>query len=159
MGINSRRIEENPITRREKLLFEKGKSFNMRKYIFEHETPFNYCENITSIDSVLKTAKVKYYPKDFTVLSCFINKKGKLKSVKVERGIIKVTDSVFNLIIKVEDKKNYPISEFEKDAIKIIGKVKRWQIKKYSSTGVAVPYLKHIFIYCDFESRKWGYWL
>lgn len=158
MGVNSQSIENGKISEKLEKIFEKVKTFNINDYIFESGDSFNYCRNVTDIKNILRSAKVKCYPKDATVLSCLINKNGKLKLVKVKKGIVVVRDTIFDLITRIEDKKGYPISEFEKDAIKLLKKVKRWEIKKDSKTGKGVCYIKDIFIYCDFESKKWGYW-
>ncbi len=158
MGVNSRRIEKSPITKHEKSLFEKANSFNIKNYIYmNNSNPFNYCKNLTNINLILKQGKNKKYKKGCTVLYFLINEKGKLKSVRVANSTKFVLDPTFNLIIKMKNEKKIPVSTFEKDAIKLMSRVKKWEIKKHPKTGIAVSYITHLWVYYDNSTNKWSF--
>jgi len=82
---------------------------------------------------------------------------GNLKSITRQKELLTKKDSIFNLTTEIGDANRKPITEFEKDAIELISKVKKWEIKKHLKTGVKVPYLRHIWVDYDLKSNKWSY--
>ena len=86
-----------------------------------------------------------------------IDSNGNLKSVTRQKELIRMKDTIFNITTKIEDASKKPITEFEKDAIELIGNVKKWEIKKHEKTGINVPYLRHIWVYYDLKTNKWSY--
>ncbi len=154
---NSKVIDYRPIGLREQKMLDNGNSFKIENYIFEYESGFNYCENITDINSILEKGKIKDYKKQTTLLNVSIDSNGNLKSVTRQRELLRKKDSIFNLTIEIGDTNRKPIMEFEKDAIELIGQVKKWEIKKHEQTGINVPYIRHIWVYYDLKTNKWSY--
>ena len=157
MCSNSKVIDYRPISLREQKMLDNGNSFKIQNYIFEYESGFNYCINVTDINSILEKGKIKEYKNQTTLLNVSIDSNGNLKSVSRQRELIRKKDTIFNITTKIEDASKKPITEFEKDAIELIGKVKRWEIKKHEKTGINVPYLRHIWVYYDLKTNKWSY--
>lgn len=154
---NSKVTDYRPIGLREQKILDNGNSFKIENYIFEYESGFNYCENITDINSILEKGKIKDYKKQTTLLNVSIDSNGNLKSVTRQRELIRKKDSIFNLTIEIGDANRKPITEFEKDAIELIGQVKKWEIKKHEQTGINVPYIRHIWVYYDLKTNKWSH--
>lgn len=157
MCSNSKVTDNRPIGLREQKMLDNGNSFKIENYIFEYESGFNYCENITDINSILEKGKIKEYKTQTTLLNVSIDSNGNLKSVTRQRELIRKKDSIFNLTLEIIDANIKPITEFEKDAIELIGQVKKWEIKKHEQTGINVPYIRHIWIYYDLKTNKWSY--
>ncbi len=157
MCSNSKVTDNRPIGLREQKMLDNGNSFKIENYIFEYESGFNYCENITDINSILEKGKIKEYKTQTTLLNVSIDSNGNLKSVTRQRELIRKKDSIFNLTIGIGDANRKPITEFEKDAIELIGLVKKWEIKKHEQTGINVPYIRHIWVYYDLKTNKWSY--
>jgi hypothetical protein len=154
---NSKVTDYRPIGLREQKMLDNGNSFKIENYIFEYESGFNYCENITDINSILEKGKIKDYKKQTTLLNVSIDSNGNLKSVTRQRELIRKKDSIFNLTIEIGDANRKAITEFEKDAIELIGQVKKWEIKKHEQTEINVPYIRHIWVYYDLKTNKWSY--
>ena len=154
---NSKVTDYRPIGLREQKMLDNGNSFKIENYIFEYESGFNYCENITDINSILEKGKIKDYKKQTTLLNVSIDSNGNLKSVTRKRELIRKKDSIFNLTIEIGDANRKAITEFEKDAIELIGQVKKWEIKKHEQTEINVPYIRHIWVYYDLKTNKWSY--
>jgi len=76
---NSQVIDHRPISLVEQKMLDNGNSFNIEDYIFEHESGFNHCKNITDIKSILEKGKVKNNKIQSTLLNVFIDFKWKLK--------------------------------------------------------------------------------
>lgn len=154
---NSEVIDDRPIGLREQKILDNANSFKIEDYIFEYESGFNYCINVTDINSILEKGKIKEYKNPTTLLNILVDSNGNLKSVTRRRELIKKKDSIFNLIIGIEDANRKPITEFEKDAIELISQVKKWEVKKHEKTGVNVSYIRHIWVYYDSKTNKWSY--
>lgn len=154
---NSKVTDYRPIGLREQRMLDNGNSFKIKDYIFEYESGFSYCENITDIKPILEKGKIKDYKTQTTLLNVSIDSNGNLKSVTRQRELIRKKDSIFNLTTEIGDANRKPITEFEKDAIELISQVKKWEIKKHEQTGINVPYIRHIWIYYDLKTNKWSY--
>lgn len=154
---NSKVTDYRPIGLREQRMLDNGNSFKIKDYIFEYESGFSYCENITDIKPILDKGKIKDYKTQTTLLNVSIDSNGNLKSVTRQRELIRKKDSIFNLTTEIEETNRKPITEFEKDAIELISQVKKWEIKKHEQTGINVPYIRHIWIYYDLKTNKWSY--
>ncbi|GAL81333.1 hypothetical protein JCM19274_2409 [Algibacter lectus] len=157
MCSNSKIINNRPIGLREQKMLDNGNSFKIENYIFEYESEFNYCINVTDIKSILEDGKIKEYKKPITLLNVLIDSNGNLISITRQRELIRKKDSIFNLTTGIEDANRKPITEFEKDAIELISQVKKWEVKKYKKTGINVPYLRHIWVSYDLKTNKWSY--
>ena len=155
---NSKKITEYaPISLREQKILDHANSFKIENYIFENESGFNYCKNITDINTILESGKIKNYENQITLLNVSIDTDGKLKSVIRRKELIVKKDSIFDLITEIGDSNKKPITEFEKDAIELVTQVKIWEIKKHQLTGIKVPYIRHIWIFYDLDTNKWRY--
>ena len=157
MCSNSKVLDNRQIGLSEQKMLDNGNSFKIEDYIFEYESGFNYCVNITDIKSILEKGKIKDYKTQTTLLNVSIDSNGNLKSVTRQRELIRKKDSIFNLTTEIDDANRKAITEFEKDAIELIGQVKKWEIKKHEKTGINVPYIRHIWVYYDLKTNKWSY--
>lgn len=81
-----------------------------------------------------------------TLLMVYIDTKGNLISVTREKELIRKKDSVFNLITEIGDANSKPMTGFERDAVELVEKVKKWEIKKQTEFGIGVPYIGLIMI-------------
>ncbi|MFZ3576287.1 hypothetical protein [Tenacibaculum finnmarkense] len=154
---NSKNIDFRQIRMNEQKILDNGNSFKIEDYIFKYEHGFNYTKPISNIDSILKTGKIKDYKKPFTWLELYIDKNGKLNSVTTHNGYQIKTDSIFNLPTEFKIKLRKPLSEFEKDAIELVKKIQKWEIKKHRKTNISVPYIRHLTIEFDKEKKEWKY--
>lgn len=157
MCSNSKSLNHRPIDVREQKMLDNGNSFDLSKYIFEYEGVFNYCENITDINSILKKGKLKTYKSTTTLLSVYIDSNGNLKSVNRQRELVRIRDSIFNLNTNIDYGNDRPITDFEKDAIELISQVKKWEVKQHNKTKVSVPYIRNIWVYFNPKTNKWTY--
>ncbi|MGO4820893.1 MULTISPECIES: hypothetical protein [unclassified Flavobacterium] len=154
---NSRVLDSYPIQPNEQKMLDNGNSFKIEDFIYEYEYDFNFCKNITDINSILEKGKVKDYLKPFTILSLHIDSEGNLKSVNITRELLPIYDSINHLRKELIFKSYLPVTEFEKDAIELISQVKKWEIKKHKQTKVNVAYLKNISVEYDLKTNKWNY--
>lgn len=157
MCSNSKIIDYRPIGSREQKMLDNGNSFNIEDYIFENESGFNYCENVSDLNPVLAKGKIKNHKTQTTLLNIFVDSNGNLKSVIRYRELLTKKDSIFNLITEIADANRKPITEFEADAIELVSQVKKWEIKKHKKTGINVPYIRHIWISYNLKTNKWSY--
>jgi len=138
----------------QKLIF--GNSFKFDDFIFDdYEHFFNRCKNVSDILPILKKTKKKDYINTYTILIVSINKKGKLKKVFFSKNLWKKKDSIFDVITDLIDTKKYEMSDFDKDAIKLFKKVKKWEIKKFFKTNEPVNYVRYIRVEYDKENNEW----
>lgn len=157
MCSNSKVIDYRPISLREQKMLDNGNSFELENYIYQFEHNFNYTKPISNIDSILKTGKIKDYERPFTWLKLYIDKNGNLNSVTTHIGYQIKTDSIFNLPTEFKIKLRKPLTEFEKDAIELVKRIPKWEIKKHKKTNIAVPYIRHLTIEFDKEKKEWKY--
>lgn len=133
-----------------------GNSFRFDDFIIDdYEHFFNRCKNVSDILPILKKAKKKDYVNTYTILIVSINKKGKLKKVFFSKNLWKKKDSIFDVITDLIDTKKYNMSDFDKDAIKLLKKVKKWEIKKFIKTNEPVSYVRHVRVEYDKENNEW----
>lgn len=154
---NSKVTDYGPVSLREQKMLDNGNSFKIENYIYEYESGFNYCKNITDIKSILKKGKIKDYENQTTLLNVSIDSNGNLKSVTRQKELIRKKDSIFNLTTEIGDANKKPITEFEKDAIELVIQIKKWEIKKHEQTEINVPYVRHIWIYYNLKTNNWSY--
>jgi len=157
MCSNSKITNYRPISSKEQKMLDNGNSFKIEDYIFEYEGGFNYCENVTDINSILDNGKIKNYEKPGTILNVFVDSNGNLKSVIRKSELTTKRDSIFDLTLEISEANLKPITEFEIDAIQLINQVKKWEIKKHNITNVNVPYIRHIWVFYDNKTHKWGF--
>lgn len=155
---NSKPLERKSISQNEQKILDNGNSFKLENYIYEIEYGFIYKKKpISNIDSVLKTGKNKNYEKPYTWLKLYIDKKGNLNTVTTNNGFVFKRDSIFNLITELKINLRKPLTEFEKDAIELVKKVPKWEIKKHKKKNIPVPYIRHLSIEYDKEKKEWKY--
>jgi hypothetical protein len=154
---NSKNLDFRQIRLNEQKILDNGNSFELEKYIYQFEHDFNYTKPISNIDSILKTGKTKDYERPFTWLKLYIDKNGNLNSVTTHIGYQIKTDSIFNLPTEFKIKLRKPLTEFEEDAIELVKKIEKWEIKKHRRTNVSVPYIRHLAIEFDKEKKEWKY--
>ena len=154
---NSKNTDYRQIRINEQKILDNGNSFKLKNYIYQFEHGFNYTKPITDIDSVLKAGKIKDYERPFTWLKLFIDENGNLNSVTTHIGYQLKTDSIFNLPTEFKIKLRKPLTEFEEDAIELLKKIPKWEIKKHKKTNIPVPYIRHLAIEFDKEKKEWKY--
>ena len=154
---NSKPLCRRTISKSEQKILDNGNSFKLENYIYQFEHDFNYTKPISNIDSILKTGKIKDYERPFTWLKLFVDKNGNLNSVTTHIGYQLKTDSIFNLPTEFKIKLRKPLTEFEKDAIELVKKIPKWEIKKHKKTNVPVPYIRHLAIEFNKEKKEWKY--
>ena len=154
---NSKPLDRRIISKNEQNILDNGNSFKLENYFYNREKDFNYTKPISNIDSILKNGKIKEYEKPFTWLKVFVDKEGNLNSVTTSFGYKFKTDSIFNLPSEFEIKLRKPLTEFEKDAIALVKKVEKWEIKRHNKTNIPVHYIQHIAIEFDEIKKKWKY--
>ncbi|WP_445455759.1 hypothetical protein [Flavobacterium sp. HNIBRBA15423] len=157
MCSNSKVINERKIIAYEQEKLDNGNSFRLQNYIYNNENCFNGTQAITNIEKILKNGKIKDYEKPYAWLYLYINKNGKLKSVTLHNNYFPKTDTIFNLTSQFNIKLRKPLSLFEKEAIKLAKKIKKWEIKKHKKTNVPVSYIKHLSIAFDPIKKEWKY--
>ena len=142
----------------EQKMLDNADLFKIDDFVFRYEQDFNYTKPITNFDSIISSGKIMKY-NNYVSFDLLINKKGKLKSINRPEILRDETDSIFNLGIYNRDRKFKPKTEFEKEALRLVKRLKKWEIKKHKRTGVAVRYIKYISISFDLKKNKWRYQL
>lgn len=154
---NSKHLDRRTITKNEQKVLDNGNSFKLENYIYQNEPEFNYTKPISNIDSILKIAKIKEYERPYTWLKLFIDKKGNLNYVTTGANYQLKTDSIFNLPTEFKIILRKPITKFEKEAIELVKKITKWEIKRHKKTNIPVPYIRHLTIQFDKVKKKWKY--
>lgn len=154
---NSMRLTNGKIPQGYQKLLENGNLFKIDDYIYQFEDCFNDTRPLSNIDSIFKQEKGKEYDKAFTGLELLIDKKGDLMSIVPSNQLIMMNDSVFYLVKNFIIEKDAKLTEFQKDAINVAFKVKKWEIKKHRKTRVPVSYFKHLNIEYDKKEMLWKY--
>ncbi len=154
---NSKPTDKRNISEKEQRVFDNGNSFKIENYIYFLENDFNYPNPITNVDSILKLGKKKNYENPHSFLKLLIDKNGKLISVTTNRGYKTEIDSNFNLPIKFEVSIKKPLTEFQKDAIELVSKISKWEIKRHKETNIPVNSMRGFSIAFDNETQKWKY--
>ncbi len=159
MCSNSKNLNYRKIGINEQRILNSGNSFKLENYIYDYvyENGFNYTKPISNIDSIFQKGKIKDYEKPFTWLNLLIDKKGNLKYVTTYTGYQLKFDSIFNLPTEFKIKLRKPLTEFEKDAIKLVKKIKKWEIKRHEKINIPVFYIRHLTIEFDKEKKIWKY--
>lgn len=155
---NSKKLDQSIIDVNERKVLENGNDFIIGDYIYESQHGFTNPKPVTNIDSIIKTAIVKDYKKSFTIVKLHINTNGVLQSVIGHQNYsaIKI-DEVFNLPYAFKVIEEIPLSDFEKEAIKVAKEIKKWEIKYYKKTKTPVAYIKSIIFKYDATNKKWSY--
>ncbi|WP_267154317.1 hypothetical protein [Xanthomarina sp. F2636L] len=50
-----------------------------------------------------------------------------------------------------------PLTEFQKDAIELVSKISKWEIKRHKETNIPVTNMRGFSIAFDNETQKWKY--
>ncbi len=154
---NSKMLKYRPINQKEQKVLNNGNSFKIDNYIYQYEAGFNYTKPLTNIDSIMSHGNVKEYEKPYMRLNLFIDKNGTLKSVSKHNNLRREADSVFNLTTEFKIENIKSLTKFEVDAIELVKKITKWEIKQYMRTKIPVPYIRHLGIKFDKKKKKWSY--
>ncbi len=154
---NSRPIDKKTISEKEQRVLDNGNSFKLENYIYFVEKEFNYPQPITNIDSILKLGKVKNYEKPHSFLKLLIDKNGNLIYVTTNKGYKTEIDPNFNLPTKFEVSNSKALTEFQKDAIDLVSKISKWEIKRHKESNIPVNSIRGFSIAFDNETQKWKY--
>ena len=157
MCSNSKQLDSHSISNYEKKILENGNTFDFQKYIYDGNDCFFWDKTNSNIDSIFKSGKIKNYENPYTWLKLFINKKGKLISVTSGRNFSISYDSIFGFPIDFKIVNRKPLTEFEKDAIKIVKQVDNWEIIKFRNTQIPIKQLKHLTVEFDKVTKSWKY--
>lgn len=157
MCSNSKRINRLPITKKQEEALNKANDFKLDDYVYFDESNFNYTGPITNIDSIIQKGEIKNYVKTFAWLKIHINKKGDIIDIISPKNLKQVRDKSFNLTKEIINTREKSLTLFEKDAIDLLFKVEKWEVKKHKNTNKPVSYIKHISIEFDTSSNKWKY--
>ncbi len=145
------------VNSREQKALDNGNLFNIHDFVYEHERDFNYTNPITNVDNILINGKVKKYTKPYIRFELLISKKGKLKAVMNSKYSSSNYDSVYGLRKKPKAKNMKPQTEFEKEALRLVKQIKKWEIKRHKQTKEAVPYIKDFLISFNQKEKRWKY--
>ena len=85
------------------------------------------------------------------------DKNGNLIYVTTNRGYKTEIDSNFNLPSEFEVSITKPLTEFQKDAIELVSKISKLEIKRHKETNIAVNSMRGFSIAFDNETKKWKY--
>ena len=154
---NSKPLGRRTISKNEQKILDNGNSFKLENYIYQSENDLTFTKPISVVDSVLKTGKDKDYEKPFTWLKLFVDENGNLNSVTTNTNYQLKNDSIFNLTTEFKIRSRKPLTEFEKDAIELVKKIPKWEIKKHKKTNIPVPYIRHLSIEYDKVKKEWKY--
>lgn len=154
---NSMRLRNGTIPKGYQKILNNGNSFKIDNYIYEFENSFNFTRPLTNIDSIFKLEKGKNYDKAYAGLDLLIDKKGDLISISPSNQVYRVIDPVFGLVKDFEIEKNIILTEFQKDAINLMLKIKKWEIKRHEKTKIPVSYFKHLNVEYDKSEMLWKY--
>lgn len=154
---NSMKLTNGKVPQGYQKLLENANLFKIDDYIYQFESSFNYTKPLSNIDSIFKQEIGKEYDKSFTGLELFIDKNGDLVSVIPSNQLIIIKDPLFNLVKDFTIDKDIKLTEFQKDAINVALKIKKWEIKKHSKTKIPVSYFKHLNIEYDKNKMLWEY--
>lgn len=154
---NSKQIDKRIISEKEQRALNNGNSFRLENYIYFVENNFNYTKPITNVDSILKLGKIKIYEKPHTFLRLLIDDKGQLKKVTTNSGYEIKTDTLFNLTTEFNISIKKPLTEFQKDAMGLVSKISKWEIKRHKESNIPVNYIRGFSIAFDNETQKWKY--
>lgn len=154
---NSRNLDKRPLSSKQIDALVAANDFKLSEYVFFNELNFNNTLSVTNIDSIIKKGKIKKYKNSFTSLKLHIDSDGNLLDVIPPKNLKQVIDKTNGLARKVINTNKKPLSLFEKDAVELFLKVKKWEVKKHKKTNVPVNYIKHISIQYNTKSNEWSY--
>ena len=155
---NSRPLGKIKILSREQKVLDNGNTFNINHYIYnEHEAGFNYTRPVSNIDSIFRSERVKEYKKTMVWLDVYIDQNGNLTSVSLPYGLKIKADTIFGLVKEYGEEIRTPSTEFERDAIELVKKVKKWEVKRHKKTKIAVRYKSTMIVEFDKKKKRWKY--
>ena len=145
MCLNSKNIDYYATIDSKQKILDNGNEFEIQDYIYYLEYGFTTPKPITNVDSIIKTAKIKEYKNTFTVIKLHVDDKGVLQSVVSYRNYAAIKkDKIFNLPYAIEVIEYPSLSDFEKEAIEVAKKIKKWEIKYHKKTKIPVSYFKSV---------------
>jgi len=154
---NSRSLDYRPINSNEQKILDNGNKFILKNYIYKYEKGFKNIKLNSNLDSIIRIGKIKNYSKPYTWLELLIDEKGKLCSIGTFNGSYCKHDTIFNLSTEFIIRLKKPLTEFEKDAIELVKKVSKWEIKKHKLTNISVKHIRHLIIEFDSNKKIWKY--
>ncbi|CAM1363383.1 conserved protein of unknown function [Tenacibaculum soleae] len=150
---NSSRILENKYPTFVKKISKNWRNFNIDKFIFssldgEFETSFPDL-NLDSL--ITKYSKKNYgeeYGESIANIIVDINRNGEIIQTVINHHNKKIKpleyDSIFHLYLYYPLKEFEPVTEFQKDMINEVRKIKKWNPVLIRNTNISVPYRKHL---------------
>lgn len=157
MCSNSKRINYSKINDDEQKVLDNGNDFILGNYMYYKEVGFNYTMPITDIDSILKKNKTKYNKSYFIVIGIFIDKAGNLQAVFGEKQYMLKYNQLFGLITGFFDVQYTAVNSFEKEALEIAKKIKKWEVKYHLKTKTPVAQVRDIIFQYDTKTNTWSY--
>ena len=154
---NSRLLDKRPLSDWDKETLKKANQFKLENYIYSNELNFSFTETIINLDSIIKVENVKDYKKSFAWLKLLIDSEGNLIDIIHPNNLKQIKDKTNGLTREVENTNKTALSEFEKDAIRLLSEIKKWRIKKHIKTNTPVSYIQHISIEFDKKSHSWHF--
>lgn len=151
---NSRQIDKRLITEREQKMLDIGNEFNPDDFV-----SFNNAKPAVNIDSIFKTGKIKDYENSRTHLNVMIDKDGNLIQAVPKRISKYKFDELYLLPIGLSINETALLTEFEKDALELVSKIKKWKISGYGNTKYTQSQIFNMSVKFDLELKKWTYFL
>lgn len=148
---------KDSISEEEQRILDNGNEFSLEKYTYEFQDNFTKTNPKEEIENALKEAKIKNYKKTVTKLIIKIDKEGVLESVTNEENYSVIVDGNFNLIKSFKVASEKQLFDFDSEAIAIVKKIKKWEIKYHKKTKIPVAYIKSIIFQYDRKTNAWSY--
>lgn len=156
---HSQLLNNEPLYSGYQRLLDNGNSLKIDDFIYTNEFRTNFSSSNSRIDSVFINGKRKEYVDKYKYVGLYllIDNKGNLKSVNYHKQMIPVFDTIFRLQtgIKIDD--TVKVTEFQQDAINLISKVRKWEIRKHPISNIPFSYFQFIGIEYDSIGKKWTY--
>lgn len=145
------------ISEEEQRVLKNGNEFSLEKYIYEFQDNFSKTNLKEEIEIAIKSASIKNYKKTKTTLIIKISKEGKLEMITNDENYTIVVDENFNLIKKILTTRKKELSNFDKEAITILRKINKWDIKYHKKSKIPVSYIKSVIFQYDKKNHTWSY--
>ncbi|MGO2102636.1 MAG: hypothetical protein ACTH3E_06270 [Psychroflexus halocasei] len=146
---NSKPIHHRSIPKREQEILNHANDFDINKYTFTFlDGEFSYVQPLKNIDSLLRKIKIKDYGEEYREnrvdVVVDIDKNGNLMSanlfsqehVKSENEVI--IDTIFNLNKPLNIEYREAQTDFEKDILKVVRLLKKWEVTYLKNTETPV---------------------
>jgi hypothetical protein len=154
---DSQRLLNKPLNILYKRRLEFGNTLKIDDFLYQNDFKTNYYSSISSLDSIFIKGNKKEYKDKMVLFSLLIDTNGKLKFVGDSRKVIAIYDSIFKFQKGIKIDSTFEPTEFQKDAINLINKVEKWDVRKHPFSNIPLSYLQYIWIEYDYKNKKWTY--